>query len=217
MLSASKYDDCNQYNLVNTIPPHIKDNTQNEKYVLFVEMIGQHFDSIWAYIDSITDINEAYSGLRDGISKDLVLNQLTSRGISAYDQFSNASLYEYLIGDDGTGTFQFGTNDTATMISASNDGSIPKGDIAKEIWKRLYHNSSYLLKTKGTERGLKALIACYGIPETVLHVKEFGGPLVDKTSFRTFSYQKESNFTTNTTGIAGSFAKVSPPIVTGKP
>ena len=192
MLSASKFDDCNQYNLVSTIPPHIQDNTQNDKYTLFVEMIAQHFDGIWAYIDSITDINEAYSGLKDGISKDLVLNQLTSRGISAYDQFSNSSIYEYLIGDDGTGTFQFGTNDTATMISASNGGSIPKGDIAKEIWKRLYHNSSYLLKTKGTERGLKALIACYGIPETVLHVKEYGGPLVDKTGFRTFSYQKES-------------------------
>ena len=195
MFSASKYDDCNQYNLVNTIPPHIKDNQQNDKYVLFVEMIAQHFDGIWAYMDSITDLNEAYSGLKDGISKDLVLNQLSSRGISAYDQFSNSSLYEYLIGDDGTGTFQFGTNDTATMISASNGGSIPKGDIAKEIWKRLYHNSSYLLKTKGTERGLKALIACYGIPETVLHVKEYGGPLVDKTGFRTFSYQKESRMT----------------------
>ena len=192
MYSASKFDESNQYNLINTIPPHIKDSPQNDKYVLFTEMIGQHFDGIWAYIDSITDINEAYSGLKDGISKDLVLNQLTSRGISAYDQFSNSSIYEYLIGDDGTGTFQFGTNDTATMISASNGGSIPKGDIAKEIWKRLYHNSSYLLKTKGTERGLKALIACYGIPETVLHVKEYGGPLVDKTSFRTFSYQKES-------------------------
>lgn len=197
MHSASKFDECNQYNLVNTIPPHIKDNVQNDKYVLFVEMIAQHFDGIWAYMDSITDINEAYSGLRDGISKDLVLNQLTSRGISAYDQFSNASLYEYLIGDDGTGTFQFGTNDTATMISASNAGSIPKGDIAKEIWKRLYHNSSYLLKTKGTERGLKALIACYGIPESVLHVKEYGGPLVDKTGFRTFSYQKESRMVSN--------------------
>jgi hypothetical protein len=192
MLSASKYDEINQHNLINTIPPHIKDNTQNDKYILFVEMIAQHFDGIWAYMDSITDINEAYSGLKDGISKDLVLNQLTSRGISAYDQFSNSSLYEYLIGDDGTGTFQFGTDDTATMISASNGGSIPKGDIAREIWKRLYHNSSYLLKTKGTERGLKALIACYGIPETVLHVKEYGGPLQDKTGFRTFSYQKES-------------------------
>ena len=197
MYSASKYDECNQYSLVNTIPPHIKDNPQNDKYVLFVEMIAQHFDGIWGYIDSITDLNEAYSGLKDGISKDLVLNQLTSRGISAYDQFSNSSLYEYLIGDDGTGTFQFGTDDTATMISASNGGSIPKGDIAKEIWKRLYHNSSYLLKTKGTERGLKALIACYGIPETVLHVKEYGGPLADKTGFRTFSYQKESRMVSN--------------------
>lgn len=122
MLSASKYDEINQHSLVNTIPPHIKDNTQNDKYILFVEMIAQHFDGIWAYIDSITDINEAHSGLKDGISKDLVLNQLTSRGISAYDQFSNSSLYEYLIGDDGTGTFQFGTDDTATMISASNGG-----------------------------------------------------------------------------------------------
>jgi hypothetical protein len=202
MLSASRFDEQNQYSLVNTIPPHIKDSPQNDKYVLFTEMIGQHFDSIWGYIDSITDINEAYSGLRDGISKDLVLNQLTSRGISAYDQFANSSLYEYLIGDDGTGTFQFGTDDTATMISASNAGSIPKGDIAKEIWKRLYHNSSYLLKTKGTERGLKALIACYGIPETVLHVKEYGGPLADKSGFRTFSYQKESRMAklSNSTG-----------------
>jgi len=191
LLSASKFDSWNQHNLVNTIPPHIRDNTQNDKYVLFVEMIGQYFDGIWAYIDSITDINEAYSGLKDGISKDLVLNQLTSRGISAYDQFANAPLYEYLIGDDGSGAFEYSPTDGSTLISASN-APIPKGDIAKEIWKRLYHNSSYLLKTKGTERGLKALIACYGIPETVLHVKEYGGPLVDKTGFRTFSYQKES-------------------------
>ncbi len=205
MHSASKYDECNQYSLVNTIPPHIKDNAQNDKYVLFVEMIAQHFDSIWGYIDSITDLNEAYSGLRDGISKDLVLNQLTSRGISAYDQFSNSSLYEYLIGDDGTATFQYDGGSNFTMISASNAGSIPKGDIAKEIWKRLYHNSSYLLKTKGTERGLKALIACYGIPETVLHVKEYGGPLVDKTGFRTFSYQKESRMYTPASADAAVF------------
>ena len=209
LLSASKFDSWNQHNLVNTIPPHIRDNTQNDKYVLFVEMIGQHFDSIWAYIDSITDINEAYSGLKNGISKDLVLNQLTSRGISAYDQFANASLYEYLIGDDGLGAFEYSPTDGSTLISASN-APIPKGDIAKEIWKRLYHNSSYLLKTKGTERGLKALIACYGIPESVLHVKEYGGPLVDKTGFRTFSYQKESRMATpnegsNTAIVADTF------------
>jgi hypothetical protein len=193
MLSASKFDSCNPYNLINTIPPDIQNNSQNEGYILFTEMIAQHFDGIWAYIDSITDKPQAYSGLNDGISKELVFNALAEKGIRGYSQFENSSIYEYLIGDDGSGTFQYQSPDTfSTMVSASNAGSIPKGDISKEIWKRLYHNTPYLLKTKGTERGLKALIACYGIPETVLHVKEYGGPLQDKTGFRTFSYQKES-------------------------
>jgi len=192
MLSASKFDDCNPYNIIKTIPPDIRDNPQNEAYVLFTEMIAQHFDGIWAYIDSITDKHQADSGLNDGISKELVFNALTERGIRAYSQFENSSIYEYFLGDDGQGSFQYESTDGSTMISASNAGSIPKGDITKEIWKRLYHNAPYLLKTKGTERGLKALIATYGIPESVLHVKEYGGPLQDKTGFRTFSYQKES-------------------------
>ena len=199
MLSASKYDDCNPYYIGKTIPPDIKDNPQNEAYVLFTEMIAQHFDGIWAYIDSITDKYQAHSGLNDGISKELVFNALTERGIRAYSQFENSSIYEYLLGDDGSGTFQYESTDGSTMVSASNAGSIPKGDITKEIWKRLYHNAPYLLKTKGTERGLKALIATYGIPETVLHVKEYGGPSQDKTGFRTFSYQKESRMV-NATG-----------------
>ena len=192
LLSASKFDEINPHNLTNTIPPDIRYNPKNDSYTLFTEMIGQHFDGIWAHIDSIPDKNQADSGLNDGISKELVFNALAERGIRAYSQFEDSSIYEYFLGDDGTGVFQYEATDGSTMVSASNAGSIPKGDISKEIWKRLYHNTPYLLKTKGTERGLKALIACYGIPETVLHVKEYGGPRVDKTGFRTFSYQKES-------------------------
>ena len=207
MLSASKFDDCNPYYIGKTIPPDIRHNPQNEAYVLFTEMIAQHFDGIWAYIDSITDKYQAHSGLNDGISKELVFNALTERGIRAYSQFENSSIYEYLLGDDGSGTFQYESTDGSTMVSASNAGSIPKGDITKEIWKRLYHNAPYLLKTKGTERGLKALIATYGIPETVLHVKEYGGPLQDKTGFRTFSYQKESRML-NPVGTAATDAVV---------
>ena len=58
-------------------------------------MIAQHFDGIWAYIDSITDKYQAHSGLNDGISKELVFNALTERGIRAYSQFENSSIYEY--------------------------------------------------------------------------------------------------------------------------
>ena len=189
---AKEYDEWNNHNLVNTLPEHIVSNPTNERYITFVEMIGHYFDTIWAYSDSITDTLQADSALTSGISKDLVFNVLTQTGISAFDQFENASMFEYFLGGTRDGTFQYQSTDGSTMISASNAGSIPKGDITKEIWKRLYHNAPYLLKTKGTERGLKALIACYGIPESILHIKEYGGPVVDKTTYRTFSYVKES-------------------------
>jgi hypothetical protein len=47
--------------------------------------------------------------------------------------------------------------------------------IQGEIYKRIYHNLPYLLKSKGTKRGVKALIACFGIPDSMLTVNEFGG------------------------------------------
>ena len=205
LLSASLYDDCNVHILRDTLPEHILNNTDNALYVSFVDMVGQHFDGIWAYIDSITDIPQSDSKLTDGISKELVSYALDQIGLSAFDQFENANLFEYLIADDGQGTFQYQAPVSQSMVSASNDGSIPKGDITKEVWKRLYHNAPYLLKTKGTERGLKALISAYGIPETILHVKEYGGPVVDKTSFRTFSYQKYSKMLRSTPYPATSF------------
>ena len=198
LLSASNYDSSNPYILRNTIPQYILDNNQNTEFITFIDMVGQFYDNIWLYIDNITDKNIAHNKLNKGISKDLVFNALKERGIPAFDQFENTNLFEYLIAGDRSGSFQYqdivgpGPTSQSLMISASNEGSITKENIAKEVWKRLYHNAPYLLKTKGTERGIKALIACYGIPETILHVKEYGGPTTDKSKFKTFSYKKFS-------------------------
>ena len=46
--------------------------------------------------------------------------------------------------------------------------------------KRLYHNMPHLLKTKGTERGLRALVNCFGTPESALSIKQFGGNVIEK-------------------------------------
>ena len=188
--NAEDYDGINSYILRNTLPQYIIDNDQNEHMVTFVDMIGQYFDNIWLYIENITDKNIAHNSLTEGISKDLVFEALKERGIPAFDQFENANLFEYLLAaDQGSDNFVYQAPSGQTMVTGSNE-STPKGDISKEVWKRLYHNAPYLLKTKGTERGVKALLACYGIPESILHVKEYGGPAADKTGFRTFKYPK---------------------------
>jgi hypothetical protein len=200
LLSASLYDQQNPYILRNTLPTYILDNPQNTEAVTFTDMLGQYFDNIWIYIENITDKNFANNDINQGISKNLVFNALQERGIPAFDQFENSNLFEYLLGSNSAGNFQYQAPVSQSMISASNDGSIPKGDISKEVWKRLYHNAPYLLQTKGTERGIKALISCYGIPETILHVKEYGGPTTNLGNIRTFSYKKHSKMTSPAAG-----------------
>lgn len=53
--------------------------------------------------------------------------------------------------------------------------TLPSSQINGEVYKRIYHNLPYLLKTRGTERGVKALITTFGIPESILSVHEYGG------------------------------------------
>tara|TARA_Y100000592_G_scaffold45491_1_gene72166 strand:+ start:9999 stop:13610 length:3612 start_codon:yes stop_codon:yes gene_type:complete len=195
LLSASLFDRQNNHKLQNTIPFHIIENKDSQFYVDFIDMIGQHFDKIWVHIKHITKIKDTHH--KRGISRNLVYHALQSLGINTFDQFENSSLTEYILGE-GTGSNQYDVahffssskNPSETMVTASNEGSVPKQDITKEIWKRIYHNVPYLLKTKGTERGLRALMNCYGIPSTTLNVKEYGGPVKDKTGFKTFSYEK---------------------------
>ncbi len=220
LLSASLYDKQNPYNLHKLIPEHIKNNTDNNLYVGFVNMIGQHFDYLWSHIKHLTEINNSHN--KRGISQDLVYFQLKALGIESFDQFENANLIEYILGEgtqdhtignliigdyivEGLGKEWYNIGDHQTLTTASiegnpiNNGSIPKGEITREIWKRLYHNAPFLLQTKGTERGIRALMSCYGLPSTILNVKEYGGsttssgPIKDidyADYYKTFTYEK---------------------------
>ena len=208
--SASLFDNSNPYNLKKLIPNHIKEGEDNNFYLSFVDMIGQHFDHIWTHIKHITEVNDTHH-IR-GISKDLVWYQLKALGIDAFDQFENSNLIEYILGQGTSGSLFYDTPSQQTLITASNAGSVAKQDITKEVWKRLYHNAPYLLKTKGTERGIRALMACYGIPSTILYIKEYGGskPITGSIRntdvanlYKTFTYQK-SSLALKTDGVVGS-------------
>ena len=190
LLSASQYDNQNQHNLIYTVPEHIIMDPANDQYQIFINMIGHYFDQIWTYINHITKLRDAHNSLDRGISKDLVFTALSSLGLEAFDQFENEDLFSYLVGTNknylsgsGVSFGQLTAPISQSMVSSSanicfNGGStMTRGDITKEVWKRLYHNLPYLLKHKGTERGIKALLSCYGVPETILNVKEYGGPI----------------------------------------
>ncbi len=166
--SASIYDENNQDYLFYSIPTYITDDTRNDAYVTFVQLVGQHYDYIWTYYKDVTNLYQADNRLDYGISKDLVSQALQSFGVKLYqNNFSTDDLYSaflgYLSNPNITGslpvTSYSGQEYITSLISASYSASIqPLDDIEKEVYKRLYHNLPYLAKTKGTIPGLRALI-----------------------------------------------------------
>jgi hypothetical protein len=183
LFSASYYDSTNQDILINSVPQYLLDDSNNDPYIAFVNMVGQHFDNIWLYYK---DVSNRYQNANDpysGISKDLVADALKNFGIHLYTNTNvSDNLYYTLFGinEDGsllppTGSEVINKSGTNLGYVTSSIATISSNDVEKEIYKRLYHNLPYLLKTKGTRRGVKALIACFGIPDEILTVKEFGG------------------------------------------
>tara|TARA_A100001201_G_scaffold8659_1_gene13114 strand:+ start:11351 stop:17143 length:5793 start_codon:yes stop_codon:yes gene_type:complete len=59
--------------------------------------------------------------------------------------------------------------------------TIPKEEMTHQVWRRIVNNLPHLLKTKGTSRSVKALLSCYGIPESLLSIREYGGPKMPAT------------------------------------
>ena len=89
-------------------------------------------------------------------------------------------------------------------------GSISREEMSRETWKRMLNNIPHLLKTKGSERGIKALIATYGLPPTLLRVFEYGGP---RKSRKTGSFVKYDKFSyslefTGSSFVQGAWKKV---------
>lgn len=159
ILSASSFDQSNESQLLNSIPEYLREDPDSVNYNTFINMLAQHFDNIWVYAKALSDKYDNDNRLEYGISKDLVQDTLRNFGVKVYNNFrSTEDLFRTF-----TGQLYASESIHQTVISASND-VISLENYRKDISKRIYHNLPYLLKTKGTERGLKALISSFGVP-----------------------------------------------------
>jgi hypothetical protein len=209
--SSSYYDDQNKDLLLYATPSYILDDSANAPYLLFLNMIGQHFDNIWIYLKDVTNHYSAENNPFVGISMDQVADALRSFGVQLYTNTSiTDNIYYSMLGLNQTGSALPVTSSlysTVNVLSSSlyplsgnaylssslalppfgeekinryvtsfvtqsspafnishSFATLPASQIQGETYKRLYHNLAYLLKTRGTERGVRALITTFGIP-----------------------------------------------------
>ena len=164
--SASRYDADNRGSLQNNLPEFIADNPANGEYITFVNMLGHYFDNLMLYIDQFTEKNNATNSENQGISKDVVYDMLTSLGWHPEMGRENLPLL----------LSAFSKNDFDVDSDLWNlVGDLSEDDRNKFIWKRILNNLPFILKAKGTEAAIDALISCYGIPRNLIQIREYGG------------------------------------------
>ena len=82
-------------------------------------------------------------------------------------------LWSYVLGTSETGTPQTGSNSV-------NGTSLSARDRTYTVWRRIVNNLPLLLKSKGTKRSVQALLSCYGIPQSMISINEYGGPRLER-------------------------------------
>jgi len=159
--SAQEYDYNNLNSLRNNLPSHILDDGNNSDYVLFFDMIGQHFDVVYTHAKGFAQSRKLEHKLDNGIKDSLVYQMLESLGWDTKSGLQSQVLWEYA----------FGQSKDGTQLS-----SMSGKDRQEEIWRRILNNLPYLYKHKGTKRAIHAAMSSYGVPASMLTVMEFGGP-----------------------------------------
>ena len=161
------------------IPEHIQIHSSNDGFMLFIDMIVQHFDILYNYVDNLTTQKVRDERFDVGVSKDLLYETIRSFGLQPTSGYDLESIWSYWLGTDNSGSYQTTSSiehPTAANLNYVVTESMSKKDLEAEPWSRILNNLPYLLKTRGTRRGLKALLSCYGIPNSIFKIQEMGGP-----------------------------------------
>ena len=185
---AGEYDEYNTSRLVYNLPKHITNDEKNTDFILFFDMVGQHFDILYTHINGINKSRVLENKKDVGIANDLIYHMLESLGWNADSGVQSQFLWEYA----------FGKHSDGTVVSEMSGK-----DRQQEVWRRILNNLPYLQKHKGTKRALSAALSCYGIPASLLTVMEFGGPK-DPTQAATKKFTFEDR--TASINVSGSSA-----------
>lgn len=194
--SASLFDENNDKALYKLVPAHILEDSANEEYTLFSHMIGHYYDLMYSYIKQMTKTYNRDESILEGFSKELVYHVSKNLGVDFENGNNLEELWNYALGADASG-------------SLSSTYGISNEDKTKEVWKRIVNNLPYLLKTRGTERGVRALINCFGIPQTILRIREYGGAEPDFDTKTDLQYERF--FYSTTIGWNGKLQQIQPP------
>lgn len=183
--SAVEYDSTNADSLINNTPEHIVSDEDNSEYLIFLSMMGHHFDNLYLFIDKFPTTQNSSEFISSYDSASM------SNGQKSYtSDFSNVLLEQL-------GWKNAGINSNKSILETylSGSNSVSHNERSRLIWNRLLKNLPIIYKTKGTEECIRLVANVYGIPNSLLNIREFGGNSFSEENASSFISEKRFYFT----------------------
>ena len=157
--AATEYDKNNRDSLVNTCPEHVLINSDNDDYIIFISMIGHFFDNIYIYISNMPSEKKIGNNSTSEFTRRVVDYMLETFGWKLDDSLEQTDLLNNYLSND--------------QMDGSN--SMSAEERLKTIRNRILQNLPQIYKSKGTDEAVQLILSCYGIPSSLLSVREYGG------------------------------------------
>jgi len=158
-LRANLYDRNNRDSLYTNVPDYIRTDSNNSDYLTFLNMAGHHFDNIYTYISAMPIERQVRNELTSSIPNNTLKEMLYSFGWNVDDIIGSLDIDEVYLN----------SMDSASYNALSGQQRL------QTIWNRILVSLPGLYKTKGTLECVNYLMSCYGLPSSMITVREYGG------------------------------------------
>lgn len=155
--SASDWDNTNPAMIEYMVPLYYIESDTYGAMKSFLYMLADHFDQLKIYIKHLENMMHVSYDTYENIPDEFLWLLANLFGLNLYEGWSGKNLVQFLLGEEVSGSAN----------------TIPYKELTYDVWSRILNNLIYIYKTKGTVESLKALLNCYGIPSTLLRIREY--------------------------------------------
>ena len=161
-LSGNYYDNNNNSRLLNHLPNWVIETEENNgnEIVNITQILSSYFDTIYNQVTSLRELkyNKYVSGTLTNSIDEFPYNDrlVENMGIDAPELFENIGVLGQFLERDEKINF---------------DQHLP--DIKNSIYKNIYNNLNYILKSKGNEKAVRNFIRCIGVGEDVIALNNY--------------------------------------------
>ena len=173
-LLGAEYDHRNPTFLYHTFPAWVVEGDSDNEGELkkLSQIVASYFDTLYSQIREIPNLKSVNYPSGSEKPYPFVKNMLEDKGFFLSDIFTDANLIEEY--SNKSEDFHFVEN---------------LHNVKNRIYQNIYNNLSYIYKTKGTEKSIKALLRSMGLGDNLVKINYYGNNL---------EYELKDNFRSST-------------------